>query len=79
MVPHLPPSAFALYIWGILCGLLTFCPDQDITTDNKDEIISDAYKLIEAGDGLWEVDCRMITKGAENFGQSPSRRHKTCC
>jgi hypothetical protein len=42
---------------------------QDITTDNKDEIVSDTFKLIEAGDGLWEVDCKMITKGAENFGQ----------
>jgi len=48
---------------------------RDITTDNKDEIISDTYKLIEAGDGLWEVDCKMITKGAENFvleGANPS-------
>ena len=42
---------------------------QDITTDNKDEIVSDTFKLIEAEDGLWEVDCKMITKGAENFGQ----------
>ncbi|KKY17921.1 putative tctp family protein [Phaeomoniella chlamydospora] len=40
-----------------------------------DEIISDTFKLIEASDGLWEVDCRMITKGADNFvleGANPS-------
>ena len=43
---------------------------QDITTDSKDELISDTFKIIEAGDGLWEVDCKMITKGAETFGQS---------
>ena len=42
---------------------------QDICSENKDEIISDTYKLIDAGDGLWEVDCKMINKGAENFGQ----------
>jgi hypothetical protein len=50
--------------------LLTFSLSKDITTDNKDEIISDTFKLIEAGDGLWEIDCKMITKGADNFGQS---------
>jgi hypothetical protein len=49
--------------------LLTFYAFQDITTDNKDEIVSDTFKLIDAGDGLWEVDCKMITKGAENFGE----------
>jgi hypothetical protein len=49
--------------------LLTSNPSQDITTDNKDEIISDTFKLIDAGDGLLEVDCKMITKGAENFGE----------
>jgi len=48
---------------------------RDITTENKDEILSDTFKIIEAGDGLWEVDCKMITKGAENFvleGANPS-------
>jgi len=48
---------------------------RDITTENKDEIISDTFKIIDAGDGLWEVDCRMIKKGAENFvleGANPS-------
>jgi hypothetical protein len=50
--------------------LLTSRPPQDITTDNKDEIISDTFKLIDAGDGLLEADCKMITKGAENFGGS---------
>ena len=46
---------------------------QDITTG--DEMVSDTFKIIDAGDGLWEVDCRMITKGAENFvleGANPS-------
>jgi hypothetical protein len=49
--------------------LLTYSPSQDITTYNKDEIISDTFNIIDAGDGLWEVDCKMITKGAENFGE----------
>jgi len=48
---------------------------RDITTENKDEILSDTFKLIDVGDGLWEVDCRMVTKGADNFvldGANPS-------
>lgn len=48
---------------------------RDITTENKDEIISDTFKLIDVGDGLWEVDCRMINKGGDNFvleGANPS-------
>jgi len=48
---------------------------RDITTENKDEIISDTFKIIEAGNGLWEVDCKMMNKGAENFvldGANPS-------
>jgi len=48
---------------------------RDITTENKDEIISDTFKIIDVGDGLWEVDCRMVTKGGENFvldGANPS-------
>lgn len=48
--------------------VLTFALLQDITTENKDEIISDTFKLIDVGDGLWEVDCQMITKGGDNFG-----------
>lgn len=39
---------------------------QDIITG--DEILSDTFKIIDVGDGLWEVDLKMITKGAENFG-----------
>ncbi|KAI1619700.1 Mss4-like protein [Exophiala viscosa] len=40
-----------------------------------DEIISDTSKIIDAGNGLWEIDGRMIKKGAENFvleGANPS-------
>ena len=51
---------------------LTF-PLQDLLTG--DEIISDTSKIIDAGNGLWEVDGRMIKKGAENFvleGANPS-------
>jgi hypothetical protein len=48
--------------------VLIFALLQDITTENKDEIISDTFKLIDVGDGLWEVDCQMITKGGDNFG-----------
>jgi hypothetical protein len=39
---------------------------QDVITG--DEILSDTFKIIDVGDGLWEVDCKMINKGAENFG-----------
>jgi hypothetical protein len=49
-------------------SVLTITLPQDITTANKDEIISDTFKLIDVGDGLWEVDCRMINKGGDNFG-----------
>lgn len=41
---------------------------QDILSD--DEIISDTLKIIDAGNGLWEVDGKMVKKGADNFGQS---------
>ncbi|KAK4944878.1 hypothetical protein LTR10_015797 [Elasticomyces elasticus] len=40
-----------------------------------DEIISDTSKIIDAGNGLWEIDGRMVKKGAENFvldGANPS-------
>ncbi|KAK5938251.1 hypothetical protein PMZ80_009221 [Knufia obscura] len=40
---------------------------RDLTTDNKDEVLSDAYKIIDVGDGLWEVDCKMVQVGGENF------------
>jgi hypothetical protein len=46
---------------------LTFF-QQDILSD--DEIIADTLKIIDAGNGLWEVDGRMVKKGADNFGQS---------
>lgn len=45
---------------------------QDIVTG--DEIISDTYNLIEKDDVVYEVDCRKVTKGGENFdiGANPS-------
>jgi len=46
---------------------------KDIVTG--DEIISDTSKIIDAGNGLWEIDGRMVKKGAENFvldGANPS-------
>ncbi|EHY56392.1 hypothetical protein HRR83_002527 [Exophiala dermatitidis] len=46
---------------------------RDIITG--DEIVSDATKIIDAGNGLWEIDGRMIKKGQENFvleGANPS-------
>lgn len=39
---------------------------QDLLTG--DEIISDTSKIIDAGNGLWEVDGRMMKKGQDNFG-----------
>ncbi|EXJ61803.1 hypothetical protein A1O7_02233 [Cladophialophora yegresii CBS 114405] len=40
-----------------------------------DELASDTSKIIDAGNGLWEIDGKMVTKGAENFaleGANPS-------
>ena len=61
-----PPTRCSLILTGAL--------RKDITTANKDEIISDTFKLIDVGDGLWEVDCRMINKGGDNFGMCHQMR-----
>ncbi|ETI19728.1 hypothetical protein G647_08741 [Cladophialophora carrionii CBS 160.54] len=40
-----------------------------------DELASDTSKIIDAGNGLWEIDGKMVTKGSENFaleGANPS-------
>ena len=39
-----------------------------------DEIISDTYRLKEVDDVVYEVDCRKVTKGADNIdiGANPS-------
>ncbi|KAI4142265.1 MAG: hypothetical protein L6R39_005009 [Caloplaca ligustica] len=39
-----------------------------------DEIISDTYNLIEKEDAVYEVDCKKVTLGSENFdiGANPS-------
>ena len=48
------------------------CTIQDIVTG--DEIISDTYNLIEKEDAVYEVDCKKVTRGGENFdiGANPS-------
>jgi len=45
---------------------------KDILTD--DEIISDSYNLQEKDGAVYEIDCKKIVKGAENFdiGANPS-------
>ncbi|KAL8901986.1 MAG: hypothetical protein Q9207_004929 [Kuettlingeria erythrocarpa] len=45
---------------------------KDIVTG--DEIISDTYNLIEKEGAVYEVDCKKVTLGAENFdiGANPS-------
>ncbi|KIW88239.1 uncharacterized protein Z519_11350 [Cladophialophora bantiana CBS 173.52] len=46
---------------------------RDIITG--DELASDTSKIIDVGNGLWEIDGKMITKGSENFvleGANPS-------
>ncbi|CAF9918751.1 hypothetical protein IMSHALPRED_004401 [Imshaugia aleurites] len=45
---------------------------KDIVTG--DEIISDTYKLQDIDDVVYEVDCRKVTKGADNIdiGANPS-------
>ncbi|ERF74430.1 hypothetical protein EPUS_06608 [Endocarpon pusillum Z07020] len=46
---------------------------KDIITG--DEILSDTFKIIDVGDGLWEVDLKKVTKGGDNFvleGANPS-------
>jgi len=40
---------------------------RDLTTENKDEVLSDAYVIKDVGDGLWEVDLKMVTVGGESF------------
>ncbi|OAP64375.1 hypothetical protein AYL99_00347 [Fonsecaea erecta] len=40
-----------------------------------DELASDTSKIIDVGNGLWEIDGKMVTKGSENFvleGANPS-------
>ena len=41
---------------------------QDIVSG--DEIISDTWTLKEIDDAVYEIDCKMVTKGMENIGQS---------
>ncbi|EXJ66322.1 uncharacterized protein A1O5_10474 [Cladophialophora psammophila CBS 110553] len=46
---------------------------RDIITG--DELASDTSKIIDVGNGLWEIDGKMVTKGSENFvleGANPS-------
>ena len=41
---------------------------QDLVSG--DEIISDSYEIKIVDDTVYEVDCKKITKGAENIGSS---------
>lgn len=41
---------------------------QDIVTG--DEVISDSYDIKEVDDTVYEIDCKKITLGADNFGWS---------
>ncbi|KAI9838081.1 MAG: hypothetical protein M1819_006236 [Sarea resinae] len=45
---------------------------KDIITD--DEVISDSYPMKEVDGIVYEIECKMITKGGENFdiGANPS-------
>lgn len=45
---------------------------KDIVTG--DEIISDSYNLVEKDDAVYEIDCKKVTVGNENFdtGANPS-------
>lgn len=38
-----------------------------MATDEKNELISDAYPLITKDNGIWEVDCRKVTVGGEDI------------
>lgn len=38
-----------------------------------DEIISDTWGMKEVEGTVYEIDCRMVTKGAEHIGQSVSQ------
>lgn len=49
----------ALQLWPLIAL-------QDLVSG--DEIISDVYKVIDAGSGLLEVDGKMVKPGSENFG-----------
>ena len=59
-------------ISGNLIVHLLILLSQDIVSG--DEIISDTYNLKEIDDVVYEVDCRKVTKGADNIdiGANPS-------
>jgi hypothetical protein len=74
MYPAVQPSALHLQV-TICCRVqLTYHTQKDIVSG--DEIISDTWNLKEIDDVVYEVDCKSITKGAEdNIGQSPNQVH----
>ena len=53
-------------VWG--AGLADNSHTQDLVSG--DEIISDSYDMKIVDDTVYEVDCKKITKGAENIGSS---------
>ena len=58
-------------VGNLIVHLLIYL-SQDIVSG--DEIISDTYNLKEIDDVVYEVDCRKVTKGADNIdiGANPS-------
>ena len=51
----------------VVRSLANYSVRQDILTG--DEVISDSYDMKEIDDVVYEVDCKKITKGADQFGQ----------
>lgn len=44
---------------------------QDLVTG--DEIISDTWEMKEVDDVVYEIDCKMVTIGADKVGQFPTQ------
>ena len=59
---------FCLYHLIVVADRLSSIVIQDLITG--DELMSDTYNIKDVGDGLWEVDCKMVSKGGEDFGNS---------
>ena len=69
---HPSPPHETIASSSLACAATNAYFSQDIVTG--DEIISDTYKLIEKDDVVYEVNCKKVTKGGENFdiGANPS-------
>ena len=65
------PAQAGERVQGLTARELSVADDrdlQDIVTG--DEVISDSYGIKEVDDTVYEVDCKKITLGADNFGSS---------